>query len=621
MRPQAPYLIAVAGLSPRAGTTTTTIVLAHTWPGPEAALIVEADPAGGQLAEKVGADPHLGLASIARRRALGLPVTGEALAQHTQYLPGGQALLVAPPGHDPDDPVPAAALLTDPDRGWRGLGATVFADCGAPEPGSPAHPVIAAADAALFVVRAEHIEPETAARRVLDLTRRRRPRGIVVIGGSRAYITAIGFPVVGELPASRAGARAVLTGRRSRQHLIPPARDTISAVEGQLRRYEHTGQFDSPGIGQPARQGEGQGRPVRRRRRDEDGPRIYSIDPATVPTPIARPRPPEPVPVDAAEPTPSPVREPAPVDTGESAGHSRETDLSAVPEPAPDTDTHTTPAESAPKPAPEPLPAPAELPALRVRVFGPTRVFWRVPDSGESVEITGQLQPRLRELLAVLALHPNGLSRSQLTELLWGQRPADRASGVLTNTVSRLRSALGAATDGRFNEPLADDRVHYRLSTTAVSVDWWDFTAAVTARRRASNDTDRTAACRAITAIATEELAPDLTDAWTEPIRESARRDTHNALGWLATHDAEHDPRATLELLETTAQTDPYNEALWRDILRQHARLGEYPALDRAYALLTRKLAEIGETPSRETLQLLEHLRQGEGHNPGTSGR
>ncbi|RBO79800.1 winged helix-turn-helix domain-containing protein [Nocardia puris] len=619
MRPQAPYLIAVAGLSPRAGTTTTTVALAHTWPGAEAALIVEADPAGGQLAEMVGADPHLGVASLARRRALGLPVAPELLAQHVQYLPGGQAFVAAPPGHDPDDPVPAAALLTDPDRGWRGLGATVFADCGVPEPGSPAHPVIATADAALFVVRAEHIEPETAAQRVLDLTRRRRPRGIVVIGGSRAYVDAIGFPVVGQLPASRAGARAVLTGRRSRQHLIPPARHAISAVESQLRRYEHTGQFDPPRTGQPARQGEGRGGPVRRRRRDEDGPRIYSIDPATVPTPVARPVPAEPVVVDAAEPSPSLVRESALVDTGESAGHSRETDLSAAPEPIPD--NHTAPAESAPKPAPEPVPAPAETPALRVRVFGPTRVFWRVPDSGESVEITGQLQPRLRELLAVLALHPRGLSRSQLTELLWGQRPADRSSGVLTNTLSRLRTALGAATGGRFNEPLADDRVHYRLSETAVSVDWWDFTAAVTARRRASNDTDRTAACRAITAIATEELAPDLTDAWTEPIRESARRDTHNALGWLATHDADHDPRATLELLETTAQTDPYNEALWRDILRQHARLGEYPALDRAYALLTRKLAEIGETPSRETVQLLEHLRRGEGHNPDMPGR
>ncbi|MFF0531130.1 hypothetical protein ACFYT3_22415 [Nocardia amikacinitolerans] len=612
MRPQAPYLIAVAGLSSRAGTTTTTVALAHTWPGPETALIVEADSAGGQLAEMVGADPHLGLASLARRSALGLPVTPELLAQHVQYLPGGQAFLAAPPGHNPDDPVPAAALLTDPDRGWRGFGATVFADCGVPEPDSPAHPVIAAADAALFVVRAEHIDPETAAQRVLDLTRRRRPRGIVVIGGSRAYIDAIGFPVVGELPASRAGARALLTGRRSRQHLIPPARGTIIDVEIQLRRYEHSSQFDPPRTGQPAR-------PDRRRRRDEDGPRIYSINPATVPTPIARPIPPEPVLVDAAEPTPSPVRESALVDTGEAAGHSRETDLSAAPEPV--LDTHTAPADSAPNPAPEVVPATAEVPALRLRVFGPTRVFWRVPDSGESVEITGQLQPRLRELLAVLALHPGGLSRGQLTELLWGERPADRASGVLTNTLSRLRSALGAATGGRFHEPLADDRVHYRLSGTAVSVDWWDFTAAVTARRRASNDTDRTAACRAITAIATEELAPDLTDSWTEPIRESARRDTHNALGWLATHDADHDPRATLELLETTAQTDPYNEALWRDILRQHARLGEYPALDRAYALLTRKLAEIGETPSRETLQLLEHLRQGENHNPGTPSR
>ncbi|MGW5520688.1 hypothetical protein, partial [Nocardia africana] len=57
------------------------------------------------------------------------------------------------------------------------------------------------------------------------------------------------------------------------------------------------------------------------------------------------------------------------------------------------------------------------------------------------------------------------------------------------------------------------------------------------------------------------------------------------------------------------AETDPYNEALWQDILRLHAKLGEYDALTRTYALLSRKLTEIDATPSRETQQLLHHLQ------------
>src|SRR5690606_24257945 len=141
-----------------------------------------------------------------------------------------------------------------------------------------------------------------------------------------------------------------------------------------------------------------------------------------------------------------------------------------------------------------------------------------------------------------------------------------------------------------------DDRTHYRLSEVLVSVDYWDFNAAVAERRRASSDTDQAAAARRIAELATSELASDLTDTWVEALRESARRNALNALSWLAIRNTENDPRATLGLLETTAESDPYNETVWQDILRLHARLGEYAALARTYSLLTRTLAEIGQT-------------------------
>ncbi|PKV98933.1 BTAD domain-containing putative transcriptional regulator [Nocardia fluminea] len=586
---QAPLLIAVAGLSPRAGTTTTTVALAHTWPGPEAALIVEADPLGEQLAEIVGADPYLGLASLARMTHPGEPITPDILARQVQRLPGGEALLAAPPHHDPTRAVPAVELLTDPHGSWRAFGATVFADCGVPEPDSPAHPVIAAADACLFVVRAEHIDPEPAAQRILDLTRRRRPRGIVLIGASRAYAAAIGFPVLGTLPASRATAQALLKGRRARRHLVSPARLIISDVEVQLRAKSR----DRLAPPHAARQN-------RPSRRDDGGLRIYSIDGG--PMPASRPRPPEPVLVEPAEPsTPPPASEPVLVEAAEDAGHTGEDDLAA--------------AESSLKLETEianstPLPIPTEVePALRLRVFGPTRIFWREPETGESVEITSQVQPRIRELLTVLALHPEGLSREQLIELLWSQRPRERGGSALANTVSRLRAAITTVTGGQITSVLAEDRAQFRLSGVLLGVDYWDFTSAVAARRRASSDTEQADAARTIAALATSELASDLTDTWVEALRESARRTSLNALSWLATRNTENDPRATLGILETTIENDPYNEQVWQDILRLHARLGEKAELTRTYTLLTHTLADIGQTPSLETRQLLERLR------------
>ncbi|MEV5832838.1 BTAD domain-containing putative transcriptional regulator [Nocardia sp. NPDC052112] len=585
---QAPLLIAVAGLSPRAGTTTTIVALAHTWPGPEAALIVEADPAGGQLADMVGEDPRLGLASLARRTHPGQPITPDVLAQHVQFLPGGEALLAAPPQYDPVRAVTAAELLTDPDTDWRGLGATVLADCGVPEPDSGPHPVIAAADACLFVLRAEHIDPEPAIARIRALTRHDSPRGVVLIGGTRDYATALGVPVVGTLPATRAGARALLTPRRVRRssQLLPPARLIATAVELQLRAASRRARSAPPLAPRAARQDHPS-------RRDDTGPTIYRID--------LPPLPPAPEPV-AVEPEAPSTWPPAPVPVlaseAEDAGQLGEGDLAAVPESS---------LASAP---PEFV-----SPALSVFVFGVTRIFWRAPSSGEQTDITSYFQPRSREIVALLALHPEGLSRSRLIDLIWGGHSPER-SAAFSNALSRLRTSITTATGGQITAILIDDRLHCRLSATTASVDYWEFLAAVATRRRASTDTDRSAACRAITAIATSDLATDSIGSWIEPLRESARRDAHNALGWLATHDADHDPRTTLGLLEMTAETDPYNETVWRDILRQHARLGEYAALARTYTLMTRKLAEIGETPSGETRELLDNLRRGEDRNP-----
>lgn len=580
---QAPLLIAVVGLSPRAGTTTTTVALAHTWPGPETALIVEADPAGGQLADMVGADPCLGLASLARRTNAGQRITPDLLAQHVQFLPGGEALLAAPPEHDPVRAVSGAELLTDPDSDWRGLGASVLADCGVPEVFSDPHPVIADADACLFVLRAEHIDPEPALARIRALTRHDCPRGIILIGGSPDYSIALGVPVLGTLPATPVGARALLTPRRVRRssQLLPPARLITNAVELQLRASSRRTRSAPPLVPRTARQDHPG-------RRGDTGPRIYSIELPPPPSPelvVAEPevpsemlseRPPAPIPVLASE--------------AEDAGQPSTDDLAAAEPSAP----------------PE-----FDSPAVAVFVFGATRISWRASSTGEQTDITSYFQPRSREIVALLALHPEGLSRSRLIDLIWGGQSHER-SAAFSNALARLRASITTATGGQIIGMLTDDRLHCRLSVPAASVDYWDYLAAVDTRRRASSDTDRSAACRAITALATSDLATDITGSWVEPLRESARRDAHNALNWLATHDADHDPSTTLGLLEMAAETDPYNETVWRDLLRQHARLGEYAALARTYTLMTRKLGEIDETPSRETRELLEHLRRGE---------
>jgi DNA-binding SARP family transcriptional activator len=250
-----------------------------------------------------------------------------------------------------------------------------------------------------------------------------------------------------------------------------------------------------------------------------------------------------------------------------------------------------------------------KLAALELRLFGSLRVYWR-PDNGDSpsprVDVTRSLTPRTCELLAVLAIHPRGLTRDALTDALWPtQAPCCGPHSALT----RLRKSIGEVTNGEVSRIMSDDRTLYRLDAEVVSVDFWTFVGAVQSRRRATTDEAREEACRTIVGVACRgALASELVSEWIDPIREAVRRDTINAVGALAALVVDREPRQTLELLETVLDLDPYNERLYRDMLRLHAKLGEYHAIDNTIGLLSRRLAEIGEVPTPEIAELAQHL-------------
>ncbi|WP_157184010.1 hypothetical protein [Nocardia takedensis] len=237
----APLVIAVAGVGPRTGVTTTALALAQCRPvAGTASLLVEADERGGQLAALIGADPYLGLSSLARSLDPDTtPVRPERLVGHVQYLPGGVALLAAPPGRDPARAAVAAALLAGPGPGVRVLGATIVADCGSPEPDTRLAPVLAAADACLVVVRADRVDPDHAARRIHRLTAHSPHRGVILLGADPRvdYARVLAVPVVGTLPLAPAAADALPYGTRAPRGraLLPAARNLAAGLYEQLR--------------------------------------------------------------------------------------------------------------------------------------------------------------------------------------------------------------------------------------------------------------------------------------------------------------------------------------------------------------------------------------------------
>ncbi|GAB2694701.1 AfsR/SARP family transcriptional regulator [Nocardia thraciensis] len=640
-------LIALTGLGSQTGVTTTAVALAAAWPGPEPAVVVEANPAGGRLAEVTGADPGLGLASLAASAAHGTPDSPATVRvlDHVQVLPSG-VLYLAAPSSPQDVCATLSAPMTVTDTSEAGLSdLVVFADCGKTNPDSPASPLTAGPDVLVVVVRADLADPELASRRISEITEHADTHAVILIGGHPGFADHLGVPILGQLPVDRRAATAVLHSRPrprfDRNPVRSAARDIAEDMYVQLAEVLAE---CVPPLPRPS----GRRRPWWRGRtagctRAQD-PAVYRL---SVPTthrdttdavadttgtvPVAADREalaqsdppgseccPPPAPVD-----PPPLQLPYAADDTDTAPETSLREAHAAP-----ASGHVGPdpvAESARPPRPlhgtvtgDPG---ARAGMLVIEMFGPLRVTWRPPQRGdepgpdepghEGVDITGLLRERSRDLLMALAAHPDGMTRQTLVETLWSDQNLRDPANTIRTVRGRLRADLAAATDGGLTDILATDRLRYRLDPARVTVDYWSFTAAVSARWAATTDADRLAARRDIADTTRGRvLAADLHATWIEEIREAARRDTVNAHIALGHHYADNDPRRALELLENVARHNPHDEQLWQAILRLHTRLGEPAAAERTLTLLTRRLAEIGAEPEQNTREPYPRTRR-----------
>ncbi|EWM12036.1 BTAD domain-containing putative transcriptional regulator [Kutzneria sp. 744] len=248
---------------------------------------------------------------------------------------------------------------------------------------------------------------------------------------------------------------------------------------------------------------------------------------------------------------------------------------------------------------------------VHIEVLGAPRVFWRAgADAVQVREVTGSFQPRTRELLIFLALHPDGASREALVAALWPDTPVERTTNALNTALSRLRRSISTATGGELTEIVVAGENRYRLDPELVDVDYWRFDAAIAARRAAATDQQRMQAYRAIVDSYGGSLADGMSTEWLETAREAIRRDAIDAVAELAHVLAADSPQQTLDLLEIARAFDPHNEALYRDIMQLQGQLGQHDAVVRTMTLLTARLAEIDDRPTARTIEVFNQCRQ-----------
>jgi hypothetical protein len=90
-------VVAMTSVKGAPGVTTAALALTSAWPVHRRAVLVEADPAGGDIAARFGISPDPGLASLATGlRHEGSSSVEGTLTQHAQELSGGVRVLVEP---------------------------------------------------------------------------------------------------------------------------------------------------------------------------------------------------------------------------------------------------------------------------------------------------------------------------------------------------------------------------------------------------------------------------------------------------------------------------------------------------------------------------------------------
>ncbi|GLZ31983.1 hypothetical protein Lesp02_41710 [Lentzea sp. NBRC 105346] len=222
-------LVALCSLKGSPGVTTLALALAARWPG--SSIVVEADPAGGDLLARFRLPESPGLVSLAAARHSTDP---SVLTQHSQVLPGGLRVVPAPVEGDQCRAALSALAFSTP---WRKPGTNVVIDFGRIDANLTALPHIRTVDALLVLVRPQDDELARVAVKLQAIDRWTRRPGLVLVGdgySAREVSNGLGVPVVGRIPRDDKGALA-LSGRGSSRH--GPARSRLGRAAAALATH------------------------------------------------------------------------------------------------------------------------------------------------------------------------------------------------------------------------------------------------------------------------------------------------------------------------------------------------------------------------------------------------
>jgi hypothetical protein len=254
-------LLCLASVKGSPGVTTTVLALAARWPASWRRVLIEADPAGGDLAARYGLPLTPGLVSLAA--AARRSTDPDLVWEHAQELPGGLPVVAGPTRADQAHAALAAACGADGHAGvlgaFAGRGDVVaIVDCGRLDRDSAISQVIEAADQLLLVARPRADELAHLAARAEQIALGPAHTRLLLMGSgypAGEVAREVGLSVLGSVPHDPRTA-AALSGHaasrpRARARLARAATRIAAELAADPRRLSST-TATTPSSGGPA---------------------------------------------------------------------------------------------------------------------------------------------------------------------------------------------------------------------------------------------------------------------------------------------------------------------------------------------------------------------------------
>ena len=241
-----------------------------------------------------------------------------------------------------------------------------------------------------------------------------------------------------------------------------------------------------------------------------------------------------------------------------------------------------------------------EGPVCEVYLLGPLRIV----RAGKSLE--GGWRRKAVELLAYLAVNPQGVSKDQILEALWPEGDPQQTQHYLWHSVSRLRNRLRG--ERNWMKVVAKVDEIYRLDRESVWADVVEFQESLFLAKRASDPRE---ALEAACDIYKGEFCEGRYFGWGTLVRERLHCQFIEASRNLAEVLQRYgDIDAALTVLDRALEFEPSDEDLARRAMVLNGQRGRVDLVVRRYKQLRRVLIEeLGAEPSRNTVDCFNTSR------------